>query len=317
MDVYLALLCARVADLAGALDEPELVEQDLLEGAAEILFSLCEGSPNEDIDDYDAAAVACLHYVRALERHPEWWSTTHLRSLCRIGALLAEGEHLEGEVAPIGIEVDAEYLWAQRLEQSGWTPERREAIEESCFRLLEQPRWGELVHAGLNDSSREGYLRALAGADALGIDTREADELRLRHDPTWLGGWHRFAELREEGEQMLDLFRDVVPLERLGAGADLRYDFDEATTLEDALAVVLEASVSATERPWDLLELAFRSPWVRVRATAINTFDAWVDAGSLGRGPDEARRFLETFLVPEPRDALPEMLTAPLESLDS
>ena len=309
MDVYLALLCARVADLATALQR-ESSDRALLEGAAEMLFALCEGSPDEDIDDYEDAAEACLRYVEALESHPELWSTTHLRTLARIAALLAEGASLDDEVAPIGIEVDADYLWSQRSEQSGWTEERREAVEESCARMLAESRWAELVDEGLRAESRDAYLLAVDGADALGIDTHESDKQRLRDDPTWLGGWHRVAELRSSAPGMLSLFREVVPLEQLGAGPDLRYDFDEETTLEDALAVVLEASVDAEERPWDLLELGLRSPWVRVRATAINAFDAWADSGRIGKSPDEAKAFIEALVDGEPSDELAEMLRA-------
>jgi hypothetical protein len=315
MDVYLALLCARVADLAGALERPVL-DETLLEGAAEILFALCEGSPDEDIDDYPDAALACQRYVEGLRENEEWWSAVHLRALTRISALLVEGQVIGIEAAAAGIEVDSEYLWAQRLEQGGWTLERRETIEAHCSALLEQDRWSAIVEVGLASESRSEYLLALSGADALGIDTRETDEARLRAEPTWLGGWHRYAEIRQDARRMLELFREAVSTEELGAGADLRYDFDEKTTLEDALAVVLESSGGTSERPWDLLELGLRSPWVRVRATAINAFDSWIDSGSIGRSVDEARAFILEFAEGEPSEELTQMLQASASSLD-
>lgn len=309
MDVYLSLLCARVGDLCGALEKPVL-DDTLLEGAAEMLFSLCEGSPDEDIDDYPDAAEACLRYVEALALNPEWWNTLHLRSLTRIAALLSEGEVIDLEAAAAGMELDAEYLWKQRLEESGWTPARREAIEAQCSKMLADSRWAEIVNQGLVAEERQEYLRALTGADALGIETREHDEARLREDPAWLGGWHRYAEVGEDVPRMLELFREVIPADALGAGPELRYDFDENTTLEDALAVVLEASGGTEERPWDLLELGLKSPWVRVRATAINAFDSWVDSGVLGRSPGVAKALILAFAEQEPSDELSQMLRA-------
>lgn len=280
MDAYLALIVARAGELPEALEAaPE--DPELLRGAADILLALFEGGPNEDIDDYEDAAAAAAAWTHALMAQPELRTITQLRVLAELRSFLSEAESLARDADEVGLGIDADFLWQEREQRSGWTSERRAEVGAAVDALLDDDRWAALVGEALGADDPATYDQGIAGADVLGIDTLDEDLRRLQANPGWLGGWHRVADRSAEQAAALDALVDLasraLPLEEIGSGADHRYDFGPETVAHDALAVTLEAAGESRERPWSLLDVALRSPLVRVRATALTVLERWLE----------------------------------------
>ena len=263
-----ALRLAALADLAGELRRPSAA---LLRGAGWILSALFDGDEDADIDDYDEAAAAVEAYVAALEQDETARDALALATLARVHHFLL-GDELEADAEALGVGVDAEFAWRERESASGWTPTRRRQIAAAIEGLMESGSWPLAVREGLEAEGRAAYAQALIGADLLGIETREADLARLRRDPSWVELWARVAGADGEGattQEFVDAVASSFDLEAIGSGAELRYDFDAEAAVHEAAASVAWTCLRGSWTPWSLLAALMQSPWVRVRAMAL------------------------------------------------
>jgi hypothetical protein len=280
MDEYLAHTCAIAGDLAGAL-EADIVDDQLIDGAAGIFAALLNGGPAEDIEDYEDAPRAAAAYLRHLSRRPEH------RPLELVHRLVAE--QLREFIGPVGDELEDD----ETLRELGWTLEIRAAVLDMCERVAERPEWVGLVNAGLEAESLETFHQADAAAQLLGIDAWPHHLRRVQANPRNSPSWFRLVQTEDPArfQEALQLARTLLPLDEIASGpaqeAGLGTEFDA----HDTLLVVVQSLVDRMEQPGpveglehddglDLLEVALQSPVTRVRRGALQVLAAWADPSS-------------------------------------
>jgi hypothetical protein len=294
MDEYLAHTCAVAGDLAGAL-EADIVDDQLIDGAAGIFAALLNGGPAEDIEDYEQAPRAAEAYLRHLSRRPEH------RPLELAHRLVAE--QLREFIGPVGDELEDD----ETLRELGWTLEIRRAVLDMCERVAERPEWAALVHAGLEAESLETFHQADAAAQLLGIDAWPHHLRRVEASPSNSPSWFRLVQTEDPARfaQALQLARTLLPLREIASGpaeeAGLGPEFDA----HDTLLVVVQSLADRSDRPTagpeqgddglDLIEMALQSPVTRVRRGALQVLAAWADPSS----EDAVRSLLERSLARE------------------
>jgi hypothetical protein len=294
MDEYLAHTCAVAGDLAGAL-EADIVDDQLIDGAAGIFAALLNGGPAEDIEDYEQAPRAAEAYLRHLSRRPEH------RPLELAHRLVAE--QLREFIGPVGDELEDD----ETLRELGWTLEIRRSVIDMCERVAERPEWVGLVHAGLEAESLETFHQADAAAQLLGIDAWLHHLRRVEANPSNSPSWFRLVQTEDPARftQALQLARKLLPLNEIASGpaeeAGLGPEFDA----HDTLLVVVQSLVDQPAGPTegaehgddglDLIEMALQSPVTRVRRGALQVLAAWPGPTS----ESEVRSLLERALARE------------------
>jgi hypothetical protein len=295
MDEYLAHTCAVAGDLAGAL-EADIVDDQLIDGAAGIFAALLNGGPAEDIEDYEEAARAAEAYLRHLSRRPEH------RPLELAHRLVAE--QLREFIGPVGDELEDD----ETLRELGWTLEIRRSVLDMCERVAERPEWAGLVHAGLEAESLETFHQADAAAQLLGIDAWPHHLRRVEANPRNSPSWFRLVQTEDPARfaQALQLARTLLPLSEIASGpaeeAGLGPEFDAHDTLlvvVQSLVDRLDRSAAEGQEPdddgLDLIEMAMQSPVTRVRRGALQVLAAWADPSS----ESAVRSLLERSLARE------------------
>ena len=112
MNEYLACICARNGDLRQALSA-DPIDDELFQGATDIIEALINGGPAEDIDDYEHAPQALADYVRLADVMSV--TVNHLAVLIRIRDFLEQEDE----------------RWDMRL-SSYWNGALRSGILEAC-----------------------------------------------------------------------------------------------------------------------------------------------------------------------------------------
>jgi hypothetical protein len=302
MDEYLAHTCAVAGDLAGAL-EADIVDDQLIDGAAGIFAALLNGGPAEDIEDYEQAPRAAEAYLRHLSRRPEH------RPLELAHRLVAE--QLREFIGPVGDELEDD----ETLRELGWTLEIRRSVIDMCERVAERPEWVGLVHAGLEAESLEAFHQADAAAQLLGIDAWPHHLRRVEANPSNSPSWFRLVQTEDPARftQALQLARKLLPLNEIASGpaeeAGLGPEFDAHDTLlvvvqslvDQPTRSVVGEDAGPTDGPehgddgLDLIEMALQSPVTRVRRGALQVLAAWPGPTS----ESEVRSLLERALARE------------------
>ena len=269
MDEYLAHACAIAGDLAGAL-EADIVDDALLDGAADIFAALLTGGPAEDIEDYAEAPRAADAYLRHLTRRPEH------RPLELVHLLVAE--QLREFIGPAGEELDDD----ETLRELGWTLELRARVLDMCEKVAARPGWAEQVEAGLDDESLARFHQADAAAQLLDIDAWPHHMRRVQADPCRSPSWFRLVSTEDDErlEQALTLARELLPLAEIATGPADESGLGPEWDVHDTLLDVVQSLVDRPGRGLDLVDAALRSPVVRVRRGALLVLATWLrDAG--------------------------------------
>jgi hypothetical protein len=300
MDEYLAHTCAVAGDLAGAL-EADIVDDQLIDGAAGIFGALLNGGPAEDIEDYEEAPRAAAAYLRHLSRRPEH------RPLDLAHRLVAE--QLREFIGPVGDELEDD----ETLRELGWTLEIRRAVLDMCERVAERPEWPGLVNAGLEAESLETFHQADAAAQLLGIDAWPHHLRRVEASPRNSPSWFRLVQTEDPQRytQALQLARTLLPLDEIATGPALEAGLGPEFDAHDTLLVVVQSLVDkpeGCEDGFDLIDAALRSPVTRVRRGAVQVL-ATLEPGSVD--VEEVGSLLSQALA---READPE-LAADIEKL--
>ncbi len=284
MDEYLAHTCAVTGDLAGAL-EADIIDEALLDGAAGILAALLNGGPAEDIEDYADAPRAAEAYLRHLVRRPEH-RPLDLRHL-----LVAE--QLREFIGPARDELEDD----ETLRELGWDVDLRARVLDMCERVAARPEWPALVHEGLEAEDLTRFHQADAAAQLLGIDPWPQHVKRIRQNPRSSPSWFRLAQAEEPErfEQVLELARELLPLDEIASGPAEETGFGPEFDVHDTLLVIVHGLVDKPGMGVDLIAVALRSPVLRVRRGALRVLAAW---GEQGRS--EGRELLEKAVEDEP-----------------
>lgn len=289
MDEYLAHTCAVAGDLAGAL-EADIVDEALLDGAAGILGALLNGGPAEDIEDYEQAPRAAEAYLRHLVRRPEH-RPLDLRHL-----LVAE--QLREFIGPAREELEDD----ETLRELGWDLERRARVLEMCERVAQRTEWPAQVREGLEASDLARFHQADAAAQLLDIDAWDHHLRRIEQSPRNSPSWFRLVQTEDDErfDYVLALAERLLPLDELGTGAAEETGLGPEFDVHDTLLVLVHGLVGKPGVGRRLVEVALRSPVIRVRRGALRVLAAWGEQGS----DEQARALLVAALEAEPDEEL-------------
>jgi hypothetical protein len=252
---YLAYTAAVTGRLNDALRRDE-VDRPLLTAAGEILTALVTGGPAQDMDDYEAGADAVAGYLASMQ--------------VRADAL---GDYLA--VAAIKRFLDQEEGWDDRARR-GWTATRREAFENHCAAILDNPAWDDRIRVDLMSDDPAEFWRADAAASERGMDTFDVQVAQIREDPfgtSWFRAWQQADHGR--AEVLVTLARELLPLHEIPSGPSDALGLGPEWRAHAALDWTLQALRHHAGVGADLVLIGLQSPVVRNRNMALNALKEW------------------------------------------
>jgi hypothetical protein len=252
---YLAYIAATTGGLLDALRGD--VDRELLDAAGEIIEALISGGPAEDIDDWDDGADAIEAYLAVL--------TTRAETL---------GDYL-------GVAAVRDFLgrndgWDERSMRGGWTATRRTVFEGVCADILERSSWRELATTALASSDRATSWSGQRVLRDLGVSTFEHHFAAIRADPhqgSWYLAWEQADG--EGAERLVQLARDVLPLDDLASGAGIELGLGPERADRAALEWTLQELHKYPGLGGDLLRVGLRSPEIRSRNMSLRALELW------------------------------------------
>jgi hypothetical protein len=168
-----------------------------------------------------------------------------------------------------------EDVWRERPTR-GWTATRRTAFEAACAELLGRPGWREMATTALGSPDPQTSWSGHQVLRDLGVSTFEHHFAAIRADPhqgNWFHAWQQAD--REGAERLVQLAREVLPLNALASGAALEHGFGlewvDHSTLEYTLQGVREYPGLGGE----LLMIGLQSPLIRNRNISLRTLEQW------------------------------------------
>lgn len=285
MTEEIAYFCAFEGCLLAALQSAD-PDEDLLDGAGQLLEALITGGPAEDIDDYADGAEAVRLYLEHVTARP----SSDLRRFLHVRAIQR-------------FEADAEGSWNER-EQRGWSAARRRAIRTQAGAFLARPEWRDLADVGLLSERREDFWPAKAAAEALGIDVWP-HHLRRQRQP---GGDAWYFLMRTDSidrvQQVIALAYEQLDLERVGSGPSTALGLGPAYRDDSALDFILQDLPRFPGLGWPLIEVGLRGRTIRTRNMAHKALEAW----DRRQWPPEATSHLETALASEPDEEVADRI---------
>jgi hypothetical protein len=288
---YLAYTCAVTGNLTGAL-EREQVDDELLDGAGDIIEALIAGGPAQNIDDYEDAATAMDSFVQVMESRAK--TLRHFLAVNSIKRFLGEK--------------DAD--WAARSHR-GWTEERRKELSERCDSILGRPIWIQLVIEDLKSSDNLEFYRADQAAQVLGVDTWTTHWNRLQESPLNSGNWYNV--MRQCDEQRIDeiiaLAERTLPLDKIETGAADEMGLGKGWEAHQCLDSILQDLGSYPGHGFRLVEAGLKSPVVRNRNMAIKAMSEW----GKEKWPAGSKAILEQARAVEPEKDVRERIQNTLD----
>lgn len=320
MNEYLAFIAADTGGLYEALARDDL-DASLLKGASEIMMALFIGGPARDLKDFQDPLALVVRYVDAMDRGAA--------SVFDFEALLSARRDLRHKLDPVGearksaaslpqFILDANPNAAQemiaRAQEAGSDADPavvRELLERIAA-ILARPGWRDTVVAALASADTYEANLALGAARELDIDTFPTLLARMRNGLdayAWQVAWGGADDAR--ARQILDLARELLDYDRLGAGAATEVGLGS----QWAESRVFETLLPPLERFPDLgdqeLLVACASPVVRTRNQAARVIRV------RGRATAEQRAALETMVGSDPDDSVRENAAETLAALDA
>lgn len=301
---YLAYTAAVTGRLARELAGPK-VDEELIDGAVELIRGLIRGGPLGGMDDYADGARATVLLVR------------HLKAKASFVSDALALRDIDAFVCTPGD-------WRSRA-ASGWTDDVRSELSATCREILADPMWAEVVVEALASEDHAEFRDAAEVAALVGVDAVPALLDRLRVDPFDATAWfHVMAQIDEDRvDEAL-----AVATTRLPLTAAVPDQPDEAALA--CLDVVLAGLVKWPGRGWSLVQAGLHSPAVRSRNLALRALDRWdrafwpLDASAELRAladrefEPELRRSVERLLAPsvDVHGASPEGALDPVLALE-
>lgn len=246
MDEYLAHVAATTGDLHSALTTPP-VDDELLDGAGDILAALCLGGPTKDITDYPAAPQTIHQYLTLVAQRPP--------SLARVAVALQL----------------ARFITSDRAVNLNWTDTTRTRLRNTCDRLVEQPDWLLAVDRAMDSPDLTQFRLAIWPARHLGIPTRTRIRARVHHHPD---DGYLWQALTDDIDDVLALAHQLLPLDSLASGPTLDIGL-RADQPHHILALIVSRLDAHPGKGWPLISIALANPTIRNRNMAIRTLTTW------------------------------------------
>lgn len=276
---YLAYTCAVAGGLRREL-EKDVVDPELLLGAAEILQALFVGGPAEDMNDYEDGPAVAERYLHHLGDTPH--EVRHLKTIDSIEEYLEDDSELQ-----------------ERAER-GWTPKVRDKLLWRVKSLKASPHWRDLIFKGLVATDEYTFHQASTAARILNIDTWAYHFTRLESGQS--DGWYHVLQTRdiERIDRVLTLAEKVFPLDEMASGPTTNLGFGPQWKLHNQLDFILQELRHFPGKGWHFLRSGLRSPLVRSRNMALQALSTWGKTN----WPAEAQSYLESIVAGEIDDNL-------------
>ena len=274
---YLALPAARAGGLAAALAAPT-VDDDLLDGAVDIMRALLRPGAPETMDDYEDGARVTTFVVNLL-----------CTRAVTLGHLLA--------VRDIDAFVTGAADWERRAERE-WTADLRDVVHGRCAEIMSRAWWRERVEAGLASREPAEFGRAAEAARLVGVDAVGALLDRLRSQPFDAGTWRSLFEQVDAAriDEAVRLAADRLPLGAIARGPGGEVMSGRRRAAYECLDVVLSGLAAWPNRGWPVVRAGLASPMVRNRNLALRALHRWDHPA----WPDDAERVLHKVAEREP-----------------
>ncbi len=135
----------------------------------------------------------------------------------------------------------------------------------------------------------------------LDIDAWEHHLRRIEQSPRNSPSWFRLVQTEDDErfDHVLALAERLLPLDELGTGAAEETGLSPEFDVHDTLLVLVNGLVDKPGVGLNLVDVALRSPVVRVRRGALRVLAAWADKAS-----PEARALLVAAEPIEPDEEL-------------
>jgi len=246
MNEYLAHVAATTGDLYSALTTPP-VDDELLDGAGDILTALCCGGPAKDITDYPAAPETIDQYLALVAPRPP--------SLSRVAVVLRL----------------ARFIASDQAAHLNWTNATQTRLRRTCDRLVDQPDWRLAVDQAMDNPDLPQFRLAIWPARQLSIPTRTRIRARLHAHPD---DGYLWQALTDDIDDVLALAQKLLPLDRLadGPSLDIGLGADQPHHVLDLIVSRLNAHPG---KGWSLIRIALANPTIRNRNMAIRALSAW------------------------------------------
>jgi len=285
----IAYVCATAGGLREALESPK-VDDALLDAAGDLIVSLLNGGPAEDIHDYADGPAVLVLYVSRLNESGE-------ASLARLNAV--------NRIRAFADDV------AQRPD---WSSQVLFDLRTGTAAYLARPAWREMIDAALNSADRATFFGAVDAAPAFGIDAWPHHFARQQNHRAGDWYWLMQTDDRERIEAVVALAEAQLDLAKVGSGPSLSLGLGPDYEDDSALDFVVQDLRRFAGVGWSLVKVALRGRSVRLRNMAIKALDAWTlanwpedaqfavrEAKAREPDPDVARRF-DAILVGRPID---------------
>ncbi|AWB43481.1 limonene hydroxylase [Paenibacillus sp. CAA11] len=260
MDEYLAWTCAMNGELHAALTAQEL-DQELFEGATDILQALLNGGPAEEMDDYEYASAAITAYLRhAAQRE---LSLKHLLTLIDLKDYLEEEDPDR---------------WEHRME-TGWTAELRQDGLAVCVKLISLPDWtGKILHTlKQSDGTGAEHYYAVTCARRLGMDIWELLFDRLSRNPLEASLYQELmkSQERERIGKLVQFAEAHLPLQEIATGPADETGFGPGFESHRCLVSILQSLGAYEGLGKKLIFTGLNSPVMNNRNMAVKALESW------------------------------------------
>lgn len=287
---YLTEEIAYVAAMTGRLSTAltDEIDDDLFDGAGELLRALAVGGPAEDMTDYADGAVALrLYLARAREMEPTLARLNHLTTVERyLGKWAEENPHFPETV---------------RLDLAAIVRE-----------VLDEGRWREFVESAFFSDDFAQVKSVSTKAPRYGIDPSPTLVAWLDREPLDAYLWQTIAA-NADGEDLVALVErayDLLPLDQLASGPSTDLGTGREYAADSCLGVIVQRLRETPGIGWPLVRTALRNRVTSNRNGAVRTLAAWPRS----EWPEDAEQALNAAMWIEPREkarqAMRDLLSA-------
>ncbi|WP_438447089.1 limonene hydroxylase [Gorillibacterium sp. sgz5001074] len=284
MNEYLACICARNGNMHEAL-AAEQVDQELFDGAADIIEALLNGGPAEDIDDYEHAPRVIAEFVRLAREM--CLSAKHLSILMSLHDFLVQDEE----------------KWAKRM-VAGWTDQLRSDIRDACQRVISDSKWSAVVMDAVNSINSLDRYYGVACAEKLGMDIWDNLYNQLMQNPEQ--DLHYFQLMKSDDpnriRKLVQLVAEHLPLEQIAAGPGKEMGLGKEYAAHRNLGIILQSLDRFEGIGKGLILAGLNSPVISNRNMAMKALEGW----SVASWGDQLVAAINHLSEVEPDDAVKE-----------
>lgn len=247
-------MAATTGDLRSALTSSP-VDDELLDGAGDILTALCHGGPARDITDYPAAPGTIERYLALIAQRPP-----------------------NPDRAAVVLRL-AQFIASDRAVEPDWPDATRTRLRRTCDALVSRPEWPRAVDRAMDDPDLFRFRLAIWPARHLGVPTRARIRARLRHHPDDGYLWQALIDDTDDIDgadgidDVLALAHELLPLEHLATRSTLDTGLG-AGRAHHVLDLIVSRLDAHPGKGWPLIEVALANPTIRNRNMAVRALSA-------------------------------------------